>query len=299
MPEPKSGVLPLHHEGSVGCAVSDVRPSEVGDRGSKTAFPTEVTLTNPLGDCGNVDQKVSNRWYKQISWLVMTVKPRRRMSAPERRRQLIDVGRATFAELGLDGTSMEELAARAGVSKPVVYEHFGSKDGLYDVVVMEEMGRLEHVIEESIQQGRARARIENTVLALLTYVEEHTDGYTILARDLGSTGGFATLLGNATSHVSPILVAAFERANLDGSMAPLYSQALVGMVSQTAQWWLDEHQADSYPDKETVAAHIVNLCWNGLAGMESNPTLSPKALRGRSSEGVRLGAGEDADPHRR
>ena len=202
---------------------------------------------------------------------------RRRMSGPERRRQLLDVGRATFAERGLDGTSMEEIASRAGVSKPVVYEHFGTKDGLYREVVAEEMERLERVIAESISKGRSRARIERAVIGLLTYVEDHTDGFTILARDPGSNTGFATLLGNATGRVSHILGAAFTRAGLDEAPAVLYSQALVGMVSQTAQWWLDERTgSEDGPemDRETVAAHIVNLCWNGLAGMESHPTLS-------------------------
>ncbi|HRA06299.1 MAG TPA: helix-turn-helix domain-containing protein, partial [Propionicimonas sp.] len=58
-----------------------------------------------------------------------------RMTRAERREQLIDVARALFAERGLEGTSVEEIAAHAGVSKPVVYEHFGGKEGLYAVVV--------------------------------------------------------------------------------------------------------------------------------------------------------------------
>ncbi len=220
---------------------------------------------------------------------------RRRMSGPERRRQLLDVGRATFAERGLDGTSMEEIASRAGVSKPVVYEHFGTKDGLYRLVVEEEMARLEQVIAESISKGRSRVRIECAVIGLLTYVEEHTDGFTILARDPGSNTGFATLLGYATGRVSHILGAAFSRAGLDESPAVLYSHALVGMVSQTAQWWLDERTSQGL-DKETVAAHIVNLCWNGLANMESRPILRGDVDGPEADEGIIIGAGAGADP---
>ena len=59
------------------------------------------------------------------------------MSAAERREQLIAIARELFAERGFEGTSVEEIAARAGVSKPVVYEHFGGKDGAYAVVVDE------------------------------------------------------------------------------------------------------------------------------------------------------------------
>ncbi|MBV7295689.1 TetR/AcrR family transcriptional regulator [Corynebacterium sp. TAE3-ERU12] len=221
---------------------------------------------------------------------------RRRMSTPERRQQLLAVGRATFAQLGFDGASMEELAARAGVSKPVVYEHFGSKEVFYNAVVAEEMQRLEGVIAEVISLGRARVRIERAVLALLTYVEENPDGFSIVVRDPASTEGFKTLLGNATGRVAHILGQAFTRANLDESTAVLYAQAMVGMVSQTAQWWLDERGTEDAPDKETVAAHVVNLCWNGLAGMEVNPQLQSHALEIEPEEGVRLGAGPDADP---
>lgn len=62
-----------------------------------------------------------------------------RMTGKQRREQLLDIGRTVFAERGYDGTSVEEIAERAGVSKPVVYEHFGGKEGLYAVVVDREM----------------------------------------------------------------------------------------------------------------------------------------------------------------
>ena len=86
----------------------------------------------------------------------------------------------------------------------------------------------------------------------------------------GQDQSYATLLNTAVGQVSHILGRSFENQGLDPEVAILYGQALVGMVSMTAQWWLDERQ----PAKEVVAAHIVNLCWNGLAGMESHPTLS-------------------------
>ena len=64
---------------------------------------------------------------------------RQRMTGKQRREQLISIGRSAFAEQGFDGTSVEDIAARAKVSKPVVYEHFGGKEGLYAVVVDREM----------------------------------------------------------------------------------------------------------------------------------------------------------------
>ena len=196
---------------------------------------------------------------------------RQRMTGRERREQLIVIGRAAFAELGFDGASVEEIAARAGVSKPVVYEHFGGKEGLYAVIVDREMLALEKVITHSLSEGTWRERIEKVTVALLNYVEQETDGFLILVRDSkpGDERSYSTLLNSSVGQVSYILGAAFERRGLDAKLAGLYAQALVGMVSMTAQWWLDTRQ----PAKEVVAAHIVNLCWNGLSGMEAKPKL--------------------------
>ena len=121
---------------------------------------------------------------------------RQRMTGRERREQLISIGRTAFAELGFEGASVEEIAARAGVSKPVVYEHFGGKEGLYAVVVDREMLALEKVITDSLENGSWRERIEQAVMAILTYVEEETDGFLILVRDAkpGDERSFSTLL---------------------------------------------------------------------------------------------------------
>ena len=201
------------------------------------------------------------------------------MTGTQRRDQLIGVGRAAFAERGLEGISMEEIAARAGVSKPVVYEHFGSKEGLYRAVVERETARLEQTILGAIQDGPWYDRIERGTYALLTFVEEETDGFIILVHGQLSGEGrtYSTILNRVTAEVSYLLAQAFAHRGLDEKMAGLYGQALVGTVSNTALWWLDERakgqNLGNHLDKDTVAAHLTNLCWNGLRGMESQPKL--------------------------
>ncbi len=198
--------------------------------------------------------------------------PRARMTGSERRQQLIEVAKSLFAERGFDGTSIEEIALRANVSKPVVYEHFGGKEGLYAVVVDREMSALLDGITSSLADNRSRVRVERVALALLTYVEERTDGFRILIRDSPASitqGTYSTLLNDAVSQVASILAGDFSRRGLDPDLAPLYAQALVGSVSMAAQWWLDVRE----PKKEVVAAHLVNLCWNGLTHLESDPVL--------------------------
>ena len=69
-------------------------------------------------------------------------RPRVRRTGAQRRQQQLDIGRELFGQRGFEATSIEEIAARADVSKPVVYEHFGGKEGLYEVVVDREMRTL-------------------------------------------------------------------------------------------------------------------------------------------------------------
>ncbi|MBH0121140.1 TetR/AcrR family transcriptional regulator [Rhodococcus sp. NPDC003382] len=194
------------------------------------------------------------------------------MTGTQRREQLIEIGRALFAERGYEGTSIEEIAQRAAVSKPVVYEHFGGKEGLYAVVVDREMTILMSMVTESLTRNRSRVRVERAALALLTYIEERTDGFRILVRDspvAAEEGTYSSLLNEAMRQVGTLLAGDFARRGLDPDLAPLYAQALVGMVATTATWWLDERS----PSKEVVAAHLVNLCWNGLTRLEADPTL--------------------------
>jgi AcrR family transcriptional regulator len=195
------------------------------------------------------------------------------MTGTQRREQLVEIARALFAERGYDATSIEEIAQRAQVSKPVVYEHFGGKEGIYAVVVDREMAILLQMVTSSLTDNRSRIRVERVALALLTYVEERTDGFRILVRDQrpgGGEGTYSSLLNDAVGQVGYILAGDFSRRGLDPQLAPLYAQALVGMVANTATWWLDERT----PAKEVVAAHLVNLCWNGLTNLESDPQLS-------------------------
>ncbi|VEI18309.1 TetR/AcrR family transcriptional regulator [Actinomyces viscosus] len=222
---------------------------------------------------------------------------RTRMSASERREQLIAVARGLFAERGFDATSVEEVAARAQVSKPVVYEHFGGKEGLYAVVVDREITTISAAISSAITDpaagpgsrpaadpgpegpsrpsgsdtsGSASQIAERAALALLTYIEDSPDGFRILSAGSDRAAGtYSTLLADVAIEVSGILASQLAAHDLDPRTAPLYAQMLVGIVAMPAQWWL-ENRAMS---KEEVAAHMVNLAWNGLRGMKARPTL--------------------------
>lgn len=200
--------------------------------------------------------------------------PRARMTASQRREQLLTVARGLFAVKGFDGTSVEEIAARAEVSKPVVYEHFGGKEGMYAVIVDREVQALTSALTGALAEGgHPKVMVERTALALLGYIEASEDGFRILVRDspvAQATGTFSSLIGDVAAQVEHILADQFRSNGLEPRHAPLYAQMLVGMVALTGQYWLDARS----PKKTEVAAHLVNLAWNGLSGMVKKPTLT-------------------------
>ena len=195
-----------------------------------------------------------------------------RMSGRERREQLVDVGRRLFAEKGFEAVTIEEIAHKANVSKPVVYEHFGSKDGLYAVIVDREMNVLLGMISDSLTARSARALLEQATRALFDYIDTRADGFRVLVRDspvAQNTGNFASLLRDVASQVDARLANEFDRNGYPAKFAPMYANMFVGMVALTGQWWLDARK----PKKEEVVAHVVNLAWNGVVGLEKKPRL--------------------------
>ena len=196
-----------------------------------------------------------------------------RLTASARRAQLIEVGRSLFAERGYEAASVEEIADRAKVSKPIVYEHFGGKEGLYAVIIDREMEHIVARITEAISSGSPRERLERAALAFLTYVKDQPDGFAVLTRDAPVTtapGGMSGLLNEVAERVSNVFVAEFKSAGYDAKTAPIYAHALVGMVTFVGQWWTETRK----PPVEQVASHIAGLAWMGLRHLPKHPSLS-------------------------
>ncbi len=195
---------------------------------------------------------------------------RKKLSAAERRAQLIEVGRKAFAENGYEATSVEQIAERAKISKPIVYEHFGGKEGLYAVVVDREVEHVVAAISEAISSGTPRERVERASLAFLTYVKDHPDGFAVLAHDAPITatrGNLSSLLSDVAERVGKVFAATFKEAGYDPKIAPLYAHALVGMVTFVGQWWTETRK----PSVEKVASHLAALGWMGLRHLPRKP----------------------------
>ncbi len=208
----------------------------------------------------------------------MRERTQRRLTAAARRAQLIEVGRAVFAKRGYDATSVEDIAEHANISKPIIYEHFGGKEGLYAVVVDREMEYVVRRIAEAISGGSPRERVERAALAFLTYVKDHPDGFAVLAHGApvaSATGGMSSLLNDVAERVGDVFAATFKDAGYDPKSAPIYAHALIGMVASVGQWWTETRK----PSVEEVANHIAALAWMGLRHLPTRPMLTTAPRR--------------------
>ena len=197
---------------------------------------------------------------------------KKRLTASQRRAQLIEVGRHVLAEHGYEATSVEELARAAGVSKPIIYEHFGGKEGLFAVIVDREMDILLQAMTASIARGTARERFEGAVLAFLRYIEERPSGFAVLTRDAPTTNrgnGMHSVIADLAERIRDVFEREFAKLDrdLDPRISPIYAHALIGMVTLTGQYWMDNQELPA----EEVAGHLAALGWMGLRHLPTEP----------------------------
>lgn len=183
----------------------------------------------------------------------------------------MEVGRQVFASQGYEAP-IEDIAQRAGVSKPIIYEHFGAKEGLYAAIVDREMETLVNRVSESISAGTPRQRFEGAVQAFMTYTREQPAGFAVLTRDSPTANarrGLTRVIDDLALRVDDIFRREFELAGYDADLAPIYANALVGMVTQVGQWLAKEGKRY---DIEEVAWHVSALGWMGLRHLPRPPS---------------------------
>ena len=188
---------------------------------------------------------------------------RKRLTAAARRAQLMEVGAEVFAETGFESASLEVIAQRAGVTKPIIYEHFGGKEGLHAAIVEREMDALVVRVSEAMSKGTPRQRFENAVVEFMAYASEEPAGFAVLTREtpMPARAGMTRVIDQLTDRVGAIFRRELARAGYDRKVAPIYATALLGMVTQVGRWWAAEGRPFS---REQVVRHVAALGWMGL-----------------------------------
>jgi AcrR family transcriptional regulator len=192
-----------------------------------------------------------------------------RLRAAERRAQLLGVARRLFARDGYRGASMESIAEAAGVTKPVLYQHFSSKRALYSALLAGELGRLTQELEAAFSQaGSNSERLRQGFGAYLEFVDRHEDAFRLLFTEaLGLDADFQDQVAEfrrwVAGRVAAIIAA---EAGLDSPRARGLAAAIVGMAEGAAVWWLDERRP---LDAGELADELAGLAWKGFARFPS------------------------------
>ena len=188
-----------------------------------------------------------------------------RLRAAERRAQLLGVARRLFARDGYRGASMESIAEAAGVTKPVLYQHFSSKRALYSALLANDLGRLTQELEAAFSQAEDNEeRLRRGFGAYLDFVDRHEDAFRLLFTEaLGLDADFQRQVTEfrrwVAARVARIIAA---EAGLAPPRARALAAAIVGMAEGAAGWWLDERRP---LEPRELADELAGLAWKGFA----------------------------------
>jgi AcrR family transcriptional regulator len=193
----------------------------------------------------------------------------RRMPRPERERQMLEVAGKSFAARGFHAVSMDEIAAQAGISKPMLYHYFGSKEGLYVAYVRQQGNALLAGMSDATAPDAAPAeRLWEGTLAFLGYVDEHRPGWALLSSEAVSQGGpLAAEVAQLRARIAAIIHRLFLSVAGAGGTSEALAHAYVGAGESVANWWLE------HPDepREHVARLLVRLAGGALPGLGEPP----------------------------
>jgi AcrR family transcriptional regulator len=190
---------------------------------------------------------------------------RTRLSAKQRRAQLVEVASRLFAEHGYHSLSMEQLADAAGVSKPVLYQHFPSKRDLYLALLREAVTDLEGQVRRALDGTTSnRDRVRGAVSAVFDLVEDQTFRLLFGTAELSKADVRETVEGAMAdvSHTVAALIA--EDAGLDRQAAEFLASGLLGLAIDGARWWAGQDAVS----KEDAVRLLSQLAWRGLGSFD-------------------------------
>lgn len=205
--------------------------------------------------------------------------PRRRLAPEVRRRQVLDAAVAVFSELGFHGASMDAVAVQAGVSKPMVYAHGGSKDELFAACLRREADRLLRSVEAAAGDGGTgdpQTRLWLGLRAFFHALTTRRQGWTVLYRQ-ASTGEFAgeveTLRRRIVEQAADLMATGLD---LPRDVVRPFAHTVVGAAEGLADWWLAGDTGVTGDDAADVLARLLmSATWPGLDALRSGRVWTP------------------------
>jgi AcrR family transcriptional regulator len=193
---------------------------------------------------------------------------RRRMRAPERRRQLLTVARKVFGRRGYHTVTMDTVAKEAGVTKPILYDHFPSKRELYLALLEADLASLRQRVGEALESSPGnRERIRASFQAYFDFVDDHAEGFRLLMQEaVGAEQQFREMVSrfreDILAEVANVMVRE-SQGRLDRREAEDVALGLIGMAEIVAQ----NHPGRSKRERRKTVDTLVRLAWRGITGL--------------------------------
>ena len=197
-----------------------------------------------------------------------TQRTEQQRSADRRRRELLEAADRVVLRDGPQA-SMNAIAAEAGITKPILYRHFGDKGGLFRALAERHIDQLLARLRAALMtRGGLRARTRATVDAYLAAVEEQPQVYRFLVERAaveepgvrGEVEGFVRRFGD---ELAAGIRAEPELGAVDPVRALVWAHAIAGMVQAAGDWWLDNQDVP----RRTVVDELTAMLWQGFAGL--------------------------------
>ena len=189
-----------------------------------------------------------------------------RLPRPARRRQLLGAAQEVFVAQGYHAAAMDEIAERAGVSKPVLYQHFPGKLELYLALLDESVEELVGLVRDALSSTTDnKQRVPATFRAFFDFVGGTGEAFRLVFEsDLSNEPEVRARLNRTTRSVADMISQFIrEDAGLSDDEAHLLGMALVGMAQVSARYWLSTDRAIP---KEAAEQLLARLAWRGISG---------------------------------
>ena len=199
-----------------------------------------------------------------------------RLPRDERRAQLLSAALEVFTSAGYHSAAMDEIAERAGVSKPVLYQHFPSKLDLYLAVLDTHIDSLVFAIQRAIQSTPDNSeRVQATIGAYFDFIEAEGEAFRLLFEsDMNVEPAVRERLNRMTYDCAAAVSAVISLdTGLPQEAAMLLGVGLIGSAQVTARHWLER---DSKLTRQQAQTLVTNIIWRGISGFPINQSKEPQ-----------------------
>lgn len=192
-----------------------------------------------------------------------------RLPAAERRVQLLDAALRVFAAEGFQTATMESVATEAGITKPVLYQHFSSKRHLFLELLRDVGARLAETVGDAVARVTSpEAKVIDGFGAYFGFVAAHPDEFRLLfGEGVRTDPEFATAVAGVEAELALFLAALIEIDDLDDAGRLLLAHGILGLAEGTGRHWI---ATGATGDVEALAGRVADLAWVGLRGRLSD-----------------------------